>query len=184
MERYLLDVFDRGFADASHQWTIDQLLCHLTVMCSCLDEGTARNDQMLDPISDLILSSKASTFLDQFSLAAHIFETAKNHFVEKVRSPTVICHWDATNKFCWVNELAAYQRNHVDLLHYYDGSRNMWTIEVYCLAKIDGKRNTNMFVGSIVNGINIQLPVHTSVRREQFFWSRSRSFDDSHGHGS
>ena len=161
LERYLLDVLDRGFADASQQWTVDQLLCHLTIMCNCLDEGTQHNSQTLNSISDLILSTKPVIFIDQFSFVAHIFEVAKNHFIEKFCSSTVIYHWGSKNQFCWIDELATYQRTHVDLLHYYDANRNMWTVEVDCFARVDEKMNTNMFVSSTVNGVNIQLPVYT-----------------------
>jgi hypothetical protein len=124
------------------------------------------SDQPLNPISDLILSSRSASFFDQFSPVAHIFESAKNHFVEKSSSASVIYHWATKSKFRWINELAIHQRTNVDLLHYCEKNLKMGTIEIYCLAKIDENMSINMFVGSTVNGINIQLPVYTLTSQE------------------
>jgi len=135
-------------------------------MCNCLDQGAISKTQPLNSISDIILSSRPYPFFDQFSLAAHIFEVAKNHFVENFRSPSFIYHWSTKNKFRWIDQLGTYQRSNADLLHYYDANGNMWTVEIYCSVKIDEEMNTNMFVGTIVNGINIQLPVYTLSSRK------------------
>jgi serine/threonine protein kinase len=167
LKRYLFDVFDRGFADATHQWTVDQLLCHLNIMCNYLDTDIVNSDQSLNLLSDLIFSSKSASLFDQFSPAAHMFERAKKYFVEKSSSASIIYHWGTSTKFSWINELAVHQRTNVDLLHYYDRDFKMQAIEIYCVAKMDEKMGINMFVGSIINGINLQLPVYTLTVQER-----------------
>jgi len=157
-----MDIFDRGFADATHQWAVEQLLQHLNIMYSWLHGDVVSNEESLH-LSISTSSTKLSYMNDSFQPAAHLFEAAKSHFISNFCfEPRVFYHWNAEGTFHWIDEIATNERTNVDLLHYYDHTRTFGTIPIYSLAKIDEENNImNLFVGSIISDVDLRLPVYT-----------------------
>ena len=150
-------MLDRGFNQPSRQWTLKQLTHHLSIMHTDLDKAIE-----LDSIwSGALLPPSLYRFQDSFTQAARFFEASRIHLVEKFRGGEAICYWNMRNKFLWIDDMVTEQRINVDLLHYSDTDSISWTIEVRCLATIDDELRVHMFVASVVNGVDVQLPIYT-----------------------
>lgn len=157
-----MHVFDRGFANATDQWSVQQLFHHLKSMYNLL-ENTANQSQLVLALPPM---TRPPNLHDSFRSAANVFNAAKIYFVAKSCSEARFVHWTSKKAFCWIDETIIGQRTNVDFLHYYDQECNNWTIQVYSTAKIDEEMNINLFVGSIIDDIPIQLPVYKISRPE------------------
>jgi len=86
-----------------------------------------------------------------------LFMRAKESFLQMASR----CDWKEDPKcFRWINECN--QKKHIDLLTH-SKSGESWTIHVVCTAKlatINGIKHMKLFVGSIVNGVNIDLFIY------------------------
>jgi hypothetical protein len=147
LTKNLIHIFDRGFADVDDQWPADELLDYLYYIRYLLTSLPALRPQ----------SFSLNAFTDDFTQPMSLFIRAKESFL--LMAPR--CDWKEDPKgFRWMNERN--QRKHIDLLTH-SKSGESWTIHVVCTAKlgmINGIKHMKLFVGSIVNGVNIDLFIY------------------------
>jgi hypothetical protein len=146
-----MHTFDRGFANAAYQWTVNQLLNHFRLIERSI---SIHAPAVYTP--NLLLPS---AFSDYFTPIANAFFTAKAHFIQIPRTAGAYS-WAFNDNFQWTDEINMNQdqRKNIDLLTYWSKGVS-WNMYIECVAIINTKNELNLFVGSIVDGVTTHLPI-------------------------
>ncbi|CAF1400466.1 unnamed protein product, partial [Rotaria sordida] len=169
LTNYLMSTFDKGFENAEHQWTVDQLEYRLESIRHLLQPKTTSLDQQLSDATKSLLSFESVTTVPNLSpieLKFHkislAYESAKAKFIAQHSS----CSW-YDGHCCWSeHQQDMTERKNHDVLSYQYKKKN-WMLIIVCSVHFDDNGDIfTLAVGSDFNGIYVELPLGRHTPQE------------------
>ena len=157
-----MSTFDKGFENAEHQWTVDQLEYRLESIRHLLEPETTSFDQQLSDATQNLLAFEsiiAAPNLSPIELKFHeislAYESAKLKFITQHAS----CSWyDEHCRWSEHQQDMTERKNH-DILSYQYKKKN-WMLIIVCSVHFDDNGDIfTLSVGNNFNGVYVQLPL-------------------------
>jgi hypothetical protein len=162
LTNYLMSTFDKGFENAEHQWTVDQLEYRLESILHLIQPKMTSLDEQLSDATKNLLSFESVTAVSNLSpieLKFHkislAYESAKAKFIAQHSSCSWYdghCHWSE-------HQQDMTERKNHDLLSYQYKKKN-WMLIIVCSVHFDDNGDIfTLAVGSDFNGVYVELPL-------------------------
>jgi hypothetical protein len=157
-----MSTFDKGFENAEHQWTVDQLEYRLESIRHLIQpKMTSLNEQLSDATKNLLSfeSVTADSTLSPIELKFHkislAYESAKAKFIAQHSS----CSWYDGHCHWLQHQQDMTERKNHDILSYQYKKKN-WMLIIFCSVHVNDNGDIfTLAVGSDFNGVYVELPL-------------------------